>query len=521
VPVAFAVLALALALQDPEPALAGRVNRAIARGVSRLRAQQLETGHWPGAEGEHPGGMTALAAFTLLKSGVRRGDPALERAARAIAATEFASTYSHSVRLLYLDALADPARARQQAAASLDFLVANQGVGAWAYPWGAADASNTQFALLGLRAAHRLGLEVPERTIELAADAIWRWCARDGGFSYAPDQQATGGITAATLAGLAVLDELARGSPAAQRALAKHAKEREAAARWLSEHFDPARNAYGPRAWTPGFHYAYLWAVERYGGLSRLDAIGGRDWYALGAEWLVADQHHDGAWGRGIEDTCFALLFLRRATLTSGDDAPPPDDAGVGSEAPPPPVEPSGDLVRLADWLVCGPWKSKEPNLILLEPPFDPAKLRPKLGDKLARREWRRVALKPDGWTNLEQLASLASNVTGEQELWIAAATIAWRGVEPLEATLWFDFEDGWDVYVDGVRRSFSQRVAAAIDGRVKVDVDLAPGEHSLVVLIEENTGDVPFGARISDRAGAPLGPEIEVYAVPPRAAKR
>src|SRR5262249_1355787 len=50
-----------------------------------------------------------------------------------------------------------------------------------------------------------------------------------------------------------------------------------------------------------------------------LKTIGKKDWYAWGADLLVADQTPDGSWagqyGQGGCDTCFALLFLRKANL--------------------------------------------------------------------------------------------------------------------------------------------------------------------------------------------------------------
>jgi len=50
--------------------------------------------------------------------------------------------------------------------------------------------------------------------------------------------------------------------------------------------------------------------------------IGGKDWYSWGAELLLDHQNADGSWMAGgypgampIVDTCFALLFLKRANL--------------------------------------------------------------------------------------------------------------------------------------------------------------------------------------------------------------
>lgn len=62
----------------------------------------------------------------------------------------------------------------------------------------------------------------------------------------------------------------------------------------------------------------FLWSVERVGMIYDLTMIGGRDWYAWGSEIILANQRPDGSWRDrfpGVPDTCFALLFLRRANV--------------------------------------------------------------------------------------------------------------------------------------------------------------------------------------------------------------
>jgi hypothetical protein len=60
--------------------------------------------------------------------------------------------------------------------------------------------------------------------------------------------------------------------------------------------------------------------LERVGVALDLDKLNGRDWYSWGAEFALATQNPDGTWtgshGEGGADTCFALLFLKRANLT-------------------------------------------------------------------------------------------------------------------------------------------------------------------------------------------------------------
>jgi hypothetical protein len=66
----------------------------------------------------------------------------------------------------------------------------------------------------------------------------------------------------------------------------------------------------------------YLFALEKTAEVFDVKTLGGKDWYAWGAEWLVNNQQGEGGWygPRGEDggndaraDACFALLFLKRA----------------------------------------------------------------------------------------------------------------------------------------------------------------------------------------------------------------
>lgn len=507
---------LPFAPQEGDPAaeatpLALRVNAAIARGVARLRAQQRPDGSWPGEEGPHPGGTTSLVCFTLLKSGVPRRDGAVQRGIASIGSEVPKSTYSAAVHLLLLDALGEPNAQRERAKQDLDALVGFQAEGLWPYPWGAPDMSNTQFALLGLRAAHRLGLEVPADALESCAKSVLRLQSESGGFPYEAARVPTAGITAATLGGLAVIAELGAGKPV-ERLLKKRAKEVDAATRWLETHFDPTHNRHGELQWTPSFHYAYLWAVERYCGLTGRDALGGRDWYSEGAEFLVGAQASDGSFGRGIPDTCFALLFLRRATVTAGGELD--EAAALAPPARAPELHPEPGVPQLVDWLLCGPFGGGPKDDPLTDLPFDPARAKPKEGAKLERREWKRVALKPEGWTELEEVGGRA----GDRLLWVLALRVANEvpkesAAEPVDALLWLTLEDGWRVDFDGALASEDRRVAAPIEETVRVPLRIEPGEHTLLVLVEDWVGASAFAARMTDAEGRALPDSIELDA--------
>ncbi len=63
----------------------------------------------------------------------------------------------------------------------------------------------------------------------------------------------------------------------------------------------------------------FLWSVERVGMIFGLvKSINGKDWYGWGSDVIVKNQKEDGSWRDrfpGVCDTCFALLFLKRANV--------------------------------------------------------------------------------------------------------------------------------------------------------------------------------------------------------------
>jgi hypothetical protein len=66
----------------------------------------------------------------------------------------------------------------------------------------------------------------------------------------------------------------------------------------------------------------FLWSTERMGVLLGTDKFGGVDWFAQGADNLIKSQQMDGSWpeahnDKGLSQTAFAILFLRKANLGS------------------------------------------------------------------------------------------------------------------------------------------------------------------------------------------------------------
>jgi hypothetical protein len=62
----------------------------------------------------------------------------------------------------------------------------------------------------------------------------------------------------------------------------------------------------------------FLWSLQRTATIYDLKKVAGVDWYDWGSEIIVTAQKSDGSWEDrfpGVPDTCFALLFLKRANL--------------------------------------------------------------------------------------------------------------------------------------------------------------------------------------------------------------
>ena len=164
-------------------------------------------------------------------------------------------------------------------------------------------------------------------------------------------------------------------------------------------------------------------------------------------------------------------------------------------------------MPRIRDWLVCGPWTARTGLELLQEPPFAPGKLKSAEEGKAGpdRKKWERVRLKPDGWEDLD----VVTGRTADQSLWALATWIENTGTAPVDARLWFAFEDGWSIWLDGVQMNRSLRVGTPIEEDTAVDATLSPGKHLLLVLVEDAGGAAAFSARLTRPDGTAPPPEV------------
>ena len=171
------------------------------------------------------------------------------------------------------------------------------------------DNSNTQYAILGLRACIESNISIPDATLQSAKKWLLASQNKDGSWGYSSlgiiPSPGYGSMTLGAVGSLVIV-----------KYHLKELKELNKEAwftngmKWLTNKYTVSKNPEGDQQWL----YYYLYAMERLGVLAEQEKIGNNNWYLDGAKFLVAKQSESGEWNGNISDTCFALLFLTKAT---------------------------------------------------------------------------------------------------------------------------------------------------------------------------------------------------------------
>ncbi len=336
-----------------DPDLQISVNLAIDRGVEALLAQQEIDGSWRAALPGYPAGMTSLALYTLLKSGLSPDHPAIRNGREFVRRHPPQKTYSLACAILAETAYKDDAD-KEHLQRMVDRMVKWQKNDGYGYPTGTIDLSNTQYAALALHVAAENGMKVPNK--------VWRRFA-SAGLKYAVEVKGTPAVTGSvspvgfqyrTNSGAVTGSMTAAGVTVLQIALmhsqgknAEAVAVRDQGVAWLGDHFLVRSNPC-PEKGARGIasrHFYYLYGLERTADLMGLDEFGGHRWYEEGAQFLVDKQSGNGRWRNNQSQSCFALLFLSRATVggmaaTGGevDAGPGRDQYSFGRDDPSRPI---------------------------------------------------------------------------------------------------------------------------------------------------------------------------------------
>jgi len=205
-----------------------RVDAAVKKACDWLKTQQQADGHWAGKaqhlDSPYPEGVTGLVLYALLKGGIDRDEDCIKKGFNYLQPKQFTRVYNVSTLILALTALyqpptpekeieeeekKDPDKMRtsvfepyekklkknfkkQVPAWAMDWLkravqwlVGQQQQNVWRYPGnnGAGpneDASNTQYAMLALYSAMRVGISVPKGVFTKAANYFVANQEKDG-----------------------------------------------------------------------------------------------------------------------------------------------------------------------------------------------------------------------------------------------------------------------------------------------------------------------------------------------------
>jgi len=334
------------------------VDKAVEKGLRELRGLQKPAGFFESTKyGKSNYGATALALYTLLATGVAIEDPAAAKAFDWLLANPFTGdetsrndTYeisliavalSYSVPRLATGPRRDRAVAMLQGAA--DWLVGAQAPGGgWGYKSksdGWHDHSNSQFAVLGLRAAANAGARVKKGVWDRELTHYKSSQLADGGWGYRACYMRKGAstatMTAAGVMGLAMALASA-GATGPDRISSDPAIRKGLSA--MQVHWNRGlTNELKPLGGVPYL----LYSVERACMVTGQQLLVNIDWYVEGSWLLLREATQDGLLGSGrdrLASHCFSLLFLKRAfvpvaTPTSSNPGEPVKSGGSDANA--------------------------------------------------------------------------------------------------------------------------------------------------------------------------------------------
>ncbi len=403
-----------------DPKLKADIEDCIRRGVNWLKERQEPAGSWPqmdpiplygggGIGDPYHAEMSALALLALLKCDVHPNDPCITRGFDWLKKQSFVTgAYGCATTLMALEAKYTPKESLASrdgkkrtskpkpiqlgpddalwAAKLMNQILGYQSsVGGWRYTGapadaeggkpGLADVSATQYALMGLKTARRMGIPVTPTVFQKAADFLMDQQETDGpkvsrvteraraetdnpkpegeetgeeaagdygkdrirGFPYMKNNQeprhrrASAAMTCAGLVGLLIcrsecLEDKGLKKKERTERLARMNQSIYDGLAWLDAHWSVKENV-PERTYELGY---YLYGLERLGVMADLRFIGpGHDWYLEGARVWTSRMQKEGAdkgfWVAGAgrpkpetQDTPYGLLFLRKASIRLG-----------------------------------------------------------------------------------------------------------------------------------------------------------------------------------------------------------
>jgi len=356
-----------------------RVERALDRAFDYLRKSQNQRGKgkegaWSFREPYWESGVTSLALFTMLRAGMDRDDPMIRAGFQYLVKNVDPEgprsqqyTYNLTTQMLAIaEGFGDMLESKKPGNAAEQKLLAifeagftyckkalKEGEAGYTIEQEGIDLSNTQFIVMALEAAHRVGYTIPSATwfeildkgmelqaedgpkvnrvniLSRKADEVdkygyvikdrYGWIpgkpAKARGWSYGEffkKDEIYGSMTCAGLANLLscyfVLQEDVTFKKTRERKLQDAVRDGFA---WLQKYYAVNENPAEPRFWSMGrryegdtfWTYYYIFTLARITTATNIRFIGNRNWYTEGADFLLKAQRPDGSWDQTAHET--------------------------------------------------------------------------------------------------------------------------------------------------------------------------------------------------------------------------
>ena len=306
---------------------------AIEKGKKFVLQQAKPDGSF--ADGDMKGGLSALAFMTLAYMGEHPNRDVISRGLDYLmgvsADTDFHDRQGYAVPIrvmgfsyVYKKLLGDRRRFVAMKAKE-DIVRMEMGQadnGGWRYKLAGGsdyDFSVTQWPILAMREAMMAGIEFPpaDNNLRKSLQLYLKFQQKSGGWYYeGTGAKPSGSMTAAGLASLFIISDILepssgcpcqRGKSPARTSQAERAMD--TALEWLGKYFSAKQNPEADGV-GKGQDLYWLYCVERVGIAAGYKYFGTHHWYREGVEEVLKKQDpNTGSWG-GLDNTCFALLFL-------------------------------------------------------------------------------------------------------------------------------------------------------------------------------------------------------------------
>lgn len=262
-------------------------------------------------------GLNEMALFAMASCGVDSSDEDFAHLLKSIIDLPPTMVYQAAFRALALSKI-NPKSYQAQLGECRDYLIRSQlQSGGWTYAKvnsganATADMSNTTYAVLGLACCRKFMISVPDEVFERGRAFIFAVQNSDGGWGYRTDHERESyeSMTENAIGSLYAMGDVAG-------IMRTKANDFTHALKWLNDNFTVEENKFS--SYQEGRLYYHLFALERVGTLSAAEKIKDRNWFEDGAKFILETQNDDGSWDDGadtpVQNTCFALLFLKRAS---------------------------------------------------------------------------------------------------------------------------------------------------------------------------------------------------------------